>query len=412
MSEAGNCKHDEYVNGLITKVAAQARQMQEYERLLMERPYYSEHKSDRATTSNTNSLSEMAHKKRIQKEHMQQLDALQRQLDSKEFRLAECIKSRNEIQKEFDAKSRALNFLEKQYSELQQENQSLKAQITSTVRIASLSSTSTKGVAQRGSRVSPSSVHHQHIGRDEIQQLKKTLETSQQEADRCRAQEAQLKMKIKVLEDALELRSDEIGLSGSADLLAKLAHLRGEVSALKVELTEKRSRLSSAEDSKSDLAARHESLKNQLATVQQRLAQTQQETFRLQNGDIGELLRATEEERDRLRAFLENDLNKSTHLARQVERLESELRVANKKVAYTDQKLAEEKARNEENSDRRNQMDDALCSLEIQVRELTQSRDDLQREKDSLSQQLERRVLECEEVGKLQASAYMQVIAP
>ena len=43
--------------------------------------------------------------------------------------------------------------------------------------------------------------------------------------------------RVKVLEDALEYHTNEMGLSGQADLLSKIASLRGEVSALKGDLT-------------------------------------------------------------------------------------------------------------------------------------------------------------------------------
>ncbi len=73
---------------------------------------------------------------------------------------------------------------------------------------------------------------------EELQRTKVSLERSMRDLESCKHNEQELTVQVKVLTDALEFRAEEIGLSGHADLLAKVASLRGEVSALRNELSE------------------------------------------------------------------------------------------------------------------------------------------------------------------------------
>ncbi len=239
--------------------------------------------------------------------------------------------------------------------------------------------------------------------------MRNTLEGTQHEIDRFREREAQYKLRIKVLEDALEFRSDEIGLSGHSDLLAKVAHLRGEVTALKNELTQKQSKLEKAEDTRTVLSTERDDLQKQITKVQQRLAQTQQETHRLRNNDLGALLSEVEEERNKLVQYVEKDSHRNAHLSKQVEKLEADLRMAVKRETAAQERLNEMSLRLDEEAQRTSRLDSELFTESTRLRELQQANELVRAERDSVARQLERKALEAEELNRIQLNLFSQV---
>ncbi len=154
-------------------------------------------------------------------------------------------------------------------------------------------------------------VHTQSL-RDELKSCKETLRLKLDEMERLRQQVEDAAMKNKILEKALEFRADEIGLTGHADLLAKVAGLRGEVSALKNDLMDKRKRLHDIEEEKQLASEQNLSLQEQIHQIQQRLAQSRSDIHRLEDGEqLLDQLRQTEQERDVLLEFIQEDVQKS-----------------------------------------------------------------------------------------------------
>lgn len=236
--------------------------------------------------------------------------------------------------------------------------------------------------------------------KDLLRQTKRDFEASQE-------RETQLRMRVHVLEDALEFRSEEIGLSGHSDLLAKVAKLRAEVVALKSELCEKQKSLP---DYKPDLCTDHNTLRHQIEDIKERLSQSQHETFRLRNGDASEMLAIAERERDKLLEFVRGDMEKSTALAKQVEQLEFDLRAAKRK-----QQITEETVTSLENSlsaerSKAKQLEAQHRETILQIQELMRAKQLLVSDKENIAHQLDRRSLESDELNKMQMNLFLQVI--
>lgn len=70
--------------------------------------------------------SEIAQKRRMETEHRDQINALQRQLSNAEKRLRESASQRNQQAVDMEHKAREIKFIEARCSELQQENHRLK----------------------------------------------------------------------------------------------------------------------------------------------------------------------------------------------------------------------------------------------------------------------------------------------
>lgn len=275
------------------------------------------------------SSSEIAHRKRVEKDLNVQWETLQLQLEQVDKKNHDLIKSRKALSDSLEKKTRECSFFQKQCLEQQKELQTIRAQLEATTKINSLGP---KGKALHAMGVTSfqdakninQTLDQLKNAKDDNEHLQKTLASTQQELQ-------EKSLRVKVLEDALAFRSEEIGLAGHADLLAKVAQLKGEVRALKDELSDKTTRMSTIQEDKSRLSTEHESLQQQIQAIQERLAKSQQEAYKYANSDLGILLKSVEQERDVLLDYIQQDMEKSASLARQVEKLESDLRVAKRK---------------------------------------------------------------------------------
>jgi len=229
--------------------------------------------------------SDIAAHKRIERELNHQISSLQQKLIAAEARLVEHSKAKNKLSLELENKVRDIRHLEKACGEKESEIQRLQNKLTveNTPKISTPSRVKTKPSNQRY----VNSYSKLAGSKDTVSAeptLKFQLEKCQHELEKSREEESKLQMKIKVLEDALEFRSEEVGLAGQADLLSKVAKLKGEVFALRCELQDKDKKLCEVEDVKMDLSSRHQVLQKQITLMQQRLAQSQQDSYRLANG--------------------------------------------------------------------------------------------------------------------------------
>ena len=172
--------------------------------------------------SHDSNLSRDSQRKRIEKEYRDKFIALEKQLALSNSRLADSSKARNHQVTEMEKLTRECNFFKSQTVDLKKENQNLKTQIiTKDKMIKKLKSTP----------------------HEDPDVLRQELDKANANLENVYAENEEQRLKIKVLEDALEFRADEIGLAGHADLLSKIAHFRGEVNALKNDLQSKNVKL-------------------------------------------------------------------------------------------------------------------------------------------------------------------------
>jgi chromosome segregation ATPase len=248
--------------------------------------------------SGSGSLSGAAMQRRLERQQREQLDSLHKLLEDRELRLVESNKLVNKLTQEFESASRVGKQYEKKCAELSKENQKLKLQLESSIRVNNPNS-NTSTLAQSLSARNGIALA------DELQKTKASLERTTRELERVKANESDLMVRSKILSDALEFRMEEIGLSGHADLLAKVAALRGEVTALRSELGNKRDELQTIETEKQDWSSKQESLQRQVSLMQLRLTQSQEELKKLSLGDLPAQLKSAQQERDVLLEFVE-----------------------------------------------------------------------------------------------------------
>ena len=172
--------------------------------------------------SHESNLSRDSQRKRIEKEYRDKFIALEKQLALSNSRLADSSKARNHQVSEMEKLTREYNFFKSQTVDLKKENQNLKTQII------------TKDKMIKKLKSAP---------HEDPDVLRQELDKANANLENVYAENEEQRLKIKVLEDALEFRADEIGLAGHADLLSKIAHFRGEVNALKNDLQSKNVKL-------------------------------------------------------------------------------------------------------------------------------------------------------------------------
>ena len=290
-------------------------------------PYSNDFSGSMMKNSQSSTLmSEVASKKRLERDYNLQIDILQRQLQTVESKLLEQNKSKKKLVHDLDSKTRELKMYEKLLSDKDNEINNLKRQLESTLKISS-SFSSSHLINQTKSK---NKMMIQNNLSNIVDKLKNDIEIYKEN-------EVLLNSKLKVLEDALDFRSDEIGLSGKSDLLSKMAKLKGEILALKTELMDKTRRLVEVEEKKTDLNINNENLQKQITSMQQRLAQTEVDSFKHANKDMKDLLKSTEEERDKLLKYVQNDLQKNISMSKHIEQLESEIsHLKNKELSLLD----------------------------------------------------------------------------
>ena len=356
------------------------------------------------------SISESAAKKRVEKEITQQIDSLQKQLDNVENKNMELTKIRKKLTQDLDQKTREVKFLEKQCYEQQNEISQLKTQLDSTLRVTK----NGKGLASSSATTPQLQQHQQQLPKlmDEIKHLQDLLTSNTKENTLLKEKNSDLQMKIKILQDALTFRSEEIGLSGHSDLLLKVSALKGEVVALKKELTTKITSLDNIEEEKKTLVQDKKSLQEQISLIQDRLAKSQQETHKLTNNDLGLLLKTTEQERDLLLDYIQQNMNKTLSLTKQIEMLENENKL------FSQKNFLLEKTENEMKESNHHQKN-LLSSLEVENQELKDENRSLSSqlnefsyEIENLQKQLNRKLIETEENEKVQATLFSQVSYP
>jgi hypothetical protein len=409
-----------FISKLLSKVSEQAlelgdlsNQLEDTRQILLEETAASSgrgHEFSRPETFTEtgrqgNSTSELAVQRRLDKDHNSQMVALQRQLEITESKLAEHIKNKKKLSQDLDTKARESSFYMKKCQDLQTENQQLKHQVEQTLKMTSITAKS-KGFKQPLKNVD--TITYYKVC-DDLKECESQLQHANKAIEAGKERETQYRMRIKVLEEALDFRSEEIGLAGHSDLLAKVAKLRGEVTALKSEITNKHQKIVEAEEHSSDLTIKHEVLQRTMSQLQQRLSQSQQEMYRIQNGDVVELLKQAELERDKLLVYIQNDLQKSSALGKQVERLESELRNTRLKEQNADVTVDKLNAILETERAKLQQCEERIASLEATGKQLQNANELLQAENAALTKQFNCKNVESDELNRMQMTLFVQV---
>ena len=184
-----------------------------------------DHKQNSLSRGDGSNLSRDSQRKRLEKEYRDKFNALEKQLANANSRLNENSKARNLQVIEIEKLNREHRHLKVQFTELQKENQNFRTQLIS---------------KDKQIKKLKANCH------EDPEPIRQDFLRANSEKENLLSENEELKLKIRVLEDALEFRADEIGLAGHADLLSKIAHFRGEVSALKKDLQSKHVKLESA----------------------------------------------------------------------------------------------------------------------------------------------------------------------
>lgn len=224
------------------------------------------HNKDKDHLFSSTSISEHAIQRKQELQNNQLINSLQKQLELSESKLSEVLKTKKKMLNDIEIKSRELNFYMKQCKIYETENQSLKLQIEQTLKMQSLSASKSNKKGHDKLMKNIDAITYYKTC-DKLDTLKLLNNQLHQEINQYKDNENQLKARIKVLEDALEFRSEEIGLSGHSDLLTKVIKLRQEVQLLKQDIIQKDNEMYEMEESKTSIAHQHDVLKSQIKLV-------------------------------------------------------------------------------------------------------------------------------------------------
>lgn len=340
----------------------------------------------------SDSISVAAQKRRIERQHQEQLNALQQQLDTVTHRLQESSKKNKQQITEIESLTRDLNFYQKRCHEYQHEIQALQSVVEKHGRAES---------PQKPSRTSQKTLRNLN---DAITDYERKISETQAEME-------EYKLHIRVLEDALEFRANELGIAGHSDLLAKVARLRGEVTALKNELTQKDTLIEEAQQVTASLSHDRDELRNKVNAIQQRLAESQQDISRLAHGDIVATLKAVEQERDVLIEFIQADMEKSTTIAKELDATKNELHHVTKEKEYFEKqyKIFEDQASKE--SQKLRAVQNELSSLNTKYDEVMRMKQIIENQRSDVQTLYDKKCLEADELCQMQLTLFSQVVS-
>jgi chromosome segregation ATPase len=353
----------------------------------------------------TSSLSRDAQKRRLEKEHKDQIHALERQLAQCQSRLDDSGKQKNLLVTENEKLSRESKFYHKQTTDLHAEVQKYRSQVEIFQKKFTTSKLGPDGTRQFINPI------------EEMKAIRMELNRAQRERDSFAADKEELMLKVTVLEDALEYRADEIGLSGHADLLAKISHLRGEITALRRELMDKTELIDNIEVEKTHVEVSKQSLEEQVAQMQNRLAQAHNDLTRVSssggegNGrSLLEQVKAVEQERDLLVEFIQSDMQKSATVGLDLEKCKSQLRVSDEEKQSLQRKLVFLEESLESFRSRVEQLEVERGSCRVRIEESSRRQVEADTYINELKIMLEKKEREMEELYKVQSEFLSQVM--
>lgn len=244
---------------------------------------------------------------------------------------------------------------------------------------------------------------------DDLRTAEKQVLQGQQEAKRTKETMEDLRAKNRILEDALLFRSEEMGLAGHAGLLSKVAQLKGEVTALRNELTNKVEKLQYSEEEKSSLSHSQEDLQEQMGMLTKRLAEAEQLNYKLTANSTHDLLVKVEQERDLLLQYIQQDMAKSNTLALQLEAIESDARMKTKQCRQMEDSQASMTNQIQQLQDKCQALEAANQDLDSKHRELQYAHSVLEKECNHVTSTLTKKLAEEDEQKKMQGAVYSQM---
>jgi chromosome segregation ATPase len=235
--------------------------------------------------------------------------------------------------------------------------------------------------------------------KQELRNTKEKLSKTEKKVSAIAAERDELATRIKLLEDALDQHVEEMGLSGQADLLAKIAALRGEVLALQDDLARSKGMLSEAEKCREVIAQDKNYLEEQIESIYQRLSTTQEENARIKATSVQEYLEQVERERNLLLDYVHQDMEKSSV----IEKEKDELLVSLKESKQREKEI--KKAFEElEFEVRQNAYSKVVgaSALDAKQKDLQENIDCVERELELTKHALSRKEAEADELSKMQ----------
>ncbi|KAJ1442345.1 hypothetical protein B484DRAFT_426834 [Ochromonadaceae sp. CCMP2298] len=348
------------------------------------------------------STSGAATRRRMDRDLNEQVLALQKALAGSEAKLADHIKARKKLTTELETKSREGTFYSRKCQTLQGEVQSLKHSVEQSLTMHSASA------RQAGARLrSVDAIAHYRVC-DELTQAQEALHRTEGERSAAAEGEAQSLLRVGVLEAALDLRCQEVGLAGQASLLLRIAQTQGENETLRSDVGLKGAHIAKLEEAAEVAAVDMADLRARLDSLQGRLTLAQQESHRLHNSDLLELLRAAEGERDRLANFVQRDLQTSSRLSRQVGELEGQLQTARDRLGGADGLRAELEAHLRGETEAKEKWEGQCRAGGEELHALKHAARLAEDERRSLSVQVSRKSAEAEQLNALQTDLFAQ----
>ena len=251
-----------------------------------------------------------------------------------------------------------------------------------------------------------------------VHKLKKGTEVLRNrldQGDMYRDDNHKLNHKVEELESICNTRLNEAGLSSHGDLLVHLSTSKGEIQALKTEVSKKNQELDSAHSSAQDACNQRDNLQKQLAMLQGRLAKANDEINRLASSDLGQALHKAESERDTLLEYITNDMKKSSTLLTRVSELEAEYNelshshsILQQNYSRTEELYHQTEAALSKEVTRRGEMQNEINQFQQRVDEQHKNTVILSQERSSITSILERKQAEYDELARMQMALLSQ----
>lgn len=367
------------------------------------------------------SVSEEATRRKLEKQHREQMDACRKQLETAENRLRESLILKKTLYHDYECQGKELKLQQRKNSDLMDENKKLQSKLDAMIRLGgSVNTTKDK----ESVTPLPSSVA---ALTQQMKRAKESLLKYEQQCDIYKEREAEFIERISSLEESL-LHTKKYGHSTDdrnqgdlsnamnsmaildsrehVELLSKMASLRGEVAAMRTELEHKNRKLGETEERKSKLVGNHDQLQYHIDTIQQKLVRSEEANARL--CDSAALLAAltkVTEERDMLLDYIQTNKAQTSDAAGRLVVVEAELAGVSHEAADLQRRNDHLQALLESQSSQ-NQMDHVY---QTKTDTLTQTLDELQKDYNELQRKFDRKQLEAEELTKMQLSLLSQL---
>ena len=361
------------------------------------------------------SVSEEATRRRLEKQHREQMDALRKQLDTAENRLRESLILKKTLYQDYESQGKELKLQQRKNHDIMEDNKKLQNKLDAMIRLGG-----SVNVTHDKESVTPlpSSVA---TLTQQMKRAKESLLKYEQQCDIYREREAEFVERINSLEESLLHTkrfgdsagpSSSISATASADssehveLLSKMAAMRGEVAAMRTELEHKTRKLNEVEERKNRLAGNHDQMQYHIDAIQQKLVKSEEENTRL--SDSASLLSALTKvtsERDMLLEYIQTNKLANSDATERLRDVETQLAEVLCQEALLKQRNAQLEAMLDCHSTQ-NKMDEVY---QIKSAGLSQTIDQLQRDHGELQRKYDRKTLEADELTKMQISLLSQL---